>query len=73
MTESITVRLSPEEIMEIKEHGRVSDVVRQALHMYLQSQRSRRAIEELTRLQASSRIQTTIEDDLRLIRGDRQR
>jgi len=73
MTESITVRLSSEEIMEIKEHGRVSDVVRQALRMYLQSQRSRRAIEELTRLQASSRIQTTIEDDLRLIRGDRQR
>jgi Arc/MetJ-type ribon-helix-helix transcriptional regulator len=73
MTESITVRLSPEEIREIKEHGRVSDVVRQALRMYLQSQRSRRAIEELKRLQASSSIRTTIEEDLSLIRGDRQR
>jgi Arc/MetJ-type ribon-helix-helix transcriptional regulator len=73
MTESITVRLTPEEINEIKRHGRVSDVVRQAIHLYIQTQRSREAIEELKRLQASSSIQTTAEDDLRLIREDRQR
>jgi len=73
MTESITVRLTPEEVNEIKRHGRVSDVVRQAIHQYIQTQRSREAIEELKRLQASSSIQTTAEDDLRLIREDRQR
>ncbi|MFH0850323.1 MAG: hypothetical protein V1924_05225 [Candidatus Bathyarchaeota archaeon] len=73
MTESITVRLTPEEIEEIKKHGRVSDIVRQALRMYMQAQSSRQVIEELKRLQASSNIQTTIEEDLSLIRGDRLR
>ncbi|MFH0849690.1 MAG: hypothetical protein V1924_01975 [Candidatus Bathyarchaeota archaeon] len=73
MTESITVRLTPEEIEEIKKHGRVSDVVRQALRMYVQAQSSRKVIEELKRLQTSSNIQTTIEEDLSLIRGDRLR
>ena len=73
MTESITVRLTPEDIKEIKKHGRVSDVVRQALRMYVQAQSSRKVIEELKRLQTSSNIQTTIEEDLSLIRGDRLR
>ncbi|MFH2111938.1 MAG: hypothetical protein ABIJ47_11850 [Candidatus Bathyarchaeota archaeon] len=73
MTESITVRLTPEEIKAIKKHGRVSDIVRQALRMYMQAQSSRQVIEELKRLQASSNIQTTIEEDLSLIRGDRLR
>jgi Arc/MetJ-type ribon-helix-helix transcriptional regulator len=73
MTESITVRLTPEEIREIKKHGRVSDVVRQAIRLFMQTQRSQKAIEELKQLQASSDIRITIDEDLNLIRGDRQR
>jgi Arc/MetJ-type ribon-helix-helix transcriptional regulator len=73
MTESITVRLTPEEIREIKKHGRVSDVVRQAIRLFMQTQRSKKAIEELKQLQASSDIRITIDEDLNLIRGDRQR
>jgi hypothetical protein len=37
------------------------------------SQRRQQALEELERLQASSSIQTTIDEDLRLISEDRQR
>jgi Arc/MetJ-type ribon-helix-helix transcriptional regulator len=73
MTESITIRLSEGEIRELKRYGRVSDVVRRALKLYMQSERSREAMERLAELQETYKVRTTIDDDIRLIHEDRQR
>lgn len=73
MTSSITIRLSEEELREIRKYGRISDVVREALHLYIRSESSRRVIQRLRELQASSKVRTTIEEDLRLIHEDRLR
>jgi Arc/MetJ-type ribon-helix-helix transcriptional regulator len=72
MTSTITVRLSEEERKELAKHGRISDVVREALTLYLRDKDSRRIIRRLRELQKTS-LQTTIQEDLRMLRADRNR
>lgn len=73
MTSSITIRLSEEELRELKKHGRISDVVRRALRLYMQSESRRQAVMRLRELQSSVKVRTTTEEDLRLLREDRER
>ena len=72
MTSAITVRLSEKEKKELAKHGKISDVVRDALSLYLRERKSRRIINRLTELQKSP-IRTSIREDVRLIRADRDR
>jgi len=72
MTNTITVRLSEKERKELAKHGKISDVVRDALSLYLQAKNSRRIIDRLKELQKSP-VRTTISEDLRSIRADRDR
>jgi Arc/MetJ-type ribon-helix-helix transcriptional regulator len=72
MTSTITVRLSEKERKELSRHGKISDVVRDALSLYLREKNSRRIIGRLRELQKSP-VQSTIQEDLRLIRADRDR
>jgi len=72
MTSTITVRLSEKERKELAKHGRISDVVRDALSLYLREKNSRKIIGRLLELQ-KSKVQSRIEEDLRLIRADRGR
>jgi len=72
MTSTITVRLSDKEKKELAKHGRISDVVRDALSLYLREKSSRKIIGRLRELQRS-KVRTTIEEDLRFIRADRNR
>jgi Arc/MetJ-type ribon-helix-helix transcriptional regulator len=72
MTSTITVRLSEKERQELSRHGKISDVVRDALSLYLREKNSRRIIGRLRELQKSP-VQSTIQEDLRLIRADRDR
>jgi Arc/MetJ-type ribon-helix-helix transcriptional regulator len=72
MTSTITVRLSEKERKELARHGKISDVVRDALSLYLREKNSRRIIGRLKELQKSS-VRSTIQDDLRSIRADRDR
>ena len=72
MTSTITVRLSEKERKELAKHGRISDVVRDALSLYLREKNSRKIIGRLLELQ-KSKVQSRIEEDLRLIRADRDR
>lgn len=72
MTSTITVRLSDKERKELTKHGRISDVVRDALDLYLREKNSRKIIIRLRELQKSP-IRSTIREDLRLIRADRDR
>jgi Arc/MetJ-type ribon-helix-helix transcriptional regulator len=72
MTSTITVRLSEKQRKELAKHGRISDVVRDALSLYLREKNSRRIIGRLKELQKSP-VTSTIQEDLRLIRADRDR
>ena len=69
---TITVRLSQREKEELGEHGKVSEVVREALRLYLRTKNSKRLISRLRELQKSP-PRTSIEEDVRLIRADRER
>jgi Arc/MetJ-type ribon-helix-helix transcriptional regulator len=72
MADTITVRLSRQERKELEKHGKISEVVREALRAYLRSRNSRRIIARLKELQKSA-VRTTSQEDLRLIRADRER
>jgi len=72
MTSTITVRLSEKERRELARHGKISDVVRDALSLYLREKNSRRIIGRLRELQKTP-VRSTIQEDLRLIRADRDR
>ncbi len=72
MTETLTVRLSEREKRELQKHGTLSDVVREAIRLYLRSKNSKRTISRLKELQKTP-IASSINDDLRLIRADRER
>ena len=73
MTSTITVRLSEKERRELQKHGRISESVREAIRLYLRNRASRRVVSRLKELQKTEFTRTTIEDDLRLIRTDRER
>jgi Arc/MetJ-type ribon-helix-helix transcriptional regulator len=72
MTSTITVRLSEKQRKELAKHGKISEVVREALSLYLREKNSRRIISRLRELQKSP-VRSTIQEDLRLIRADRDR
>jgi len=72
MTSTISVRLSEKERKELAKHGKISDVVRDALSLYLREKSSRRIITRLKELQKFP-VRSTIQEDLRLIKSDRDR
>ena len=72
MTETITVRLSEAERKELRRHGRVSEVVREAIRLYLRTKNSKGVISRLKELQKTG-PHPSIEQDLELIRADRER
>ena len=72
MTTTITVRLSERERRELKGYGKISDVVREALRLYMRGKNSSRTIARLRELQKAP-VRTTIAEDLKLLRADRDR
>jgi Arc/MetJ-type ribon-helix-helix transcriptional regulator len=73
MTSTITVRLSEKERRELQRYGKISEVVREALRLYLRNRASRGIISRLKELQKITTMRTAIQDDLQLIRTDRER
>lgn len=67
----ITVRLSEKEKTALEKYGRISDVVRDAISMYVNNRKAREAIEELKDLQRRYPVKTTAGEIARLIREDR--
>jgi Arc/MetJ-type ribon-helix-helix transcriptional regulator len=72
MTATITVRLSEKTRRELAKHGKISDVVRDALSLYLRETQSRRIISRLKELQKTP-VHSTIQEDLKVLRADRGR
>lgn len=69
----VSVRLSEDEKRRLKKHGRVSDVVRQAVDRYLDSEDSREVFERLKALQEKYRVKTTPDEMVRMVKEDRYR
>ena len=73
MTSMITIRLSEKEKRELRRQGNISEVVREAVRNYLKDRRSREIISRLRELQSNRTTRTSLSDDLKLIRADRER
>jgi Arc/MetJ-type ribon-helix-helix transcriptional regulator len=70
---TISVRITDSERAELAKYGRVSDVIRNAIKLYLETNRSRAVFNRLRKLQTSDRVKTTQLEDLSLIKDDRAR
>ena len=70
---TITVRISEEEKKSLLRRGRLSEAVREAIELYLDTRRSQELIGKLERLQRENAIMTTPDDEVRMISEDRKR
>jgi hypothetical protein len=70
---TISVRLSDKEKAALKKHGKISKVVKDAIALYLQSEQSKETLKRLKELQKKQKVRTTIEEEIALIREDRNR
>ncbi|MDV3277237.1 MAG: hypothetical protein LYZ69_02070 [Nitrososphaerales archaeon] len=70
---TITVRISEEEKKRLLKQGTLSQSVREALELYLNTKKSRELIGKLEALQRRDPIETTSADEVRLINEDRKR
>lgn len=70
---AITVRITEKEKQDLKKHGEISKVVREAITNYLSSTKSIETIKQLEELQKNNAIKTTTQQEINLLRKDRQR
>ena len=70
---TITVRISEEEKKSLLRRGNLSETVREAVELYLDTKRSQELIGKLDRLQRKDKVMTSPEDEVRMISEDRKR
>lgn len=70
---TISIRISEEEKNELRKHGELSKVVRDAITLYLTSKRSREAIMKLKELQKIEKPMITRQEEITLLRKERRR
>ncbi|MGI0014903.1 MAG: hypothetical protein ACREBU_15895 [Nitrososphaera sp.] len=70
---TISVRISEKERAALKKHGKISNVVRESLSLYLGAKRSRTVIKRLKELQRNTKVQTIRDIEAALIAEDRRR
>jgi len=68
---TITVRLSEKEKNALEKYGRISDVVRDAIKMYINNKKTREALRRLEEYQKKNPVTTTREEIVAMIREDR--
>ena len=68
---AITVRLSEKEKSSLEKYGKISDVVRQAIDMYLNDMKAREALRKLEQYQKRNPAVTTRKEIVAMIRKDR--
>jgi hypothetical protein len=69
----VSLRISEEEKRRLTKHGKLSESMRRAIRLYLDSSDSEEVFEKLGELQRRSRVLTTPEEMVKLIREDRRR
>lgn len=67
----ITVRLSEKEKSSLEKYGKISDVVRQAIRVYLNDKKSREALKKLEQYQKKNPVATTRKEIVAMVREDR--
>lgn len=70
---TISVRISDKEKRELQRYGTLSDSVRDALALYLNTKKSDELLRRLGELQKKNPITTTTLEEVRLIKEDRNR
>jgi Arc/MetJ-type ribon-helix-helix transcriptional regulator len=67
----ITVRLTEDEKKELESYGKISDVVRDALRLYIKKRKTDRLFKELEEFQKKHRIKISRDEIVSTIREDR--
>jgi uncharacterized protein YlbG (UPF0298 family) len=70
---TVSVRISEEEKRQLKKYGKLSDTLREGMKLYLNKKKSDELLRKLEKLQSESQIKTSIEEEVKLIREDRER
>ena len=70
---TITVRISEEEKRKLLERGELSKSVREAVKLYINSDKTRKLLARLDQLQKRNPVQTTTSKEVSLINEDRKR
>ncbi len=70
---TVSVRISEEEKRQLKKYGRLSDTLREGMKLYLNKKKSDELLCKLEKMQSESKIKTSIEEEIKLIREDRER
>ncbi len=73
MTKTICVRISDEEKRQLQKYGKLSDTLREAMKLYLNTKQSDELLKKLANLQAQNPIKMSTEEIVGLIREDRSR
>lgn len=68
---TINVRLSEEEKRNLEEYGKISDVVRDAIRMYINNKKSARALQKLKEYQRKTPVAVSSKEIVANIRKDR--
>ncbi|MGD0643288.1 MAG: hypothetical protein ABSA75_00090 [Candidatus Bathyarchaeia archaeon] len=72
-TKTVCVRISEEEKRQLKEYGSLSRTLREAMKLYLSTKKSEKLFCKLEKLQAENSIKISTEEEVKLIREDRNR
>jgi Arc/MetJ-type ribon-helix-helix transcriptional regulator len=67
----ITVRLTEDEKKELESYGKISDIVRDALRLYIKKRKTDQLFKELEEFQKKHRIKISRDEIVSMIREDR--
>lgn len=67
----ITVRLSEKEKASLEKYGKISDVVRDAIRLYINNKKARDALKKLEVYQKKNPVTTSTDEIVAMIREDR--
>lgn len=70
---TITVRISEKDKTELKKYGKISNAVREAIVLYINSKRSKEVLKRLKELHRVEKVRTTTLEEVALIKEDRSR
>jgi hypothetical protein len=68
---AINVRLTEKEKAALEKYGKISDLVRDAIHMYVNNKKSTEALRKLKNYQKKNHVATTIGEIVAMLREDR--
>ena len=70
---TISVRISEKEKKALVQYGRLSNSIREALQLYLNTKKSQQLLRKLEELQRKNPVKTTTLAEVRLLEEDRNR